>query len=112
MVQSLIVKDYLSKLKIKTDYLFTITSYGSAETGAIRALKICNKIIEKNNQKVNYSNHVLMVDNFIPVFDMQKEIEIKDDALIDEKILKIKKKDIQNRTDLEVPKSIIAFNIH
>lgn len=102
-----IVKDYLSKVKIRCNYLFTITSYGSAEIGALRALKICNKILENNNLKVNYSNSVLMIDNFLPLYDVEKEIKIKNDEMIDEK-LQIIRKDIQNKKDFQLPRNIIG----
>lgn len=47
---------------------------------------------------VNYTNSVLMIDNFLPVFDMAEEKEIKKDLDVDGQILKIKQ-DILDRRD-------------
>ena len=47
---------------------------------------------------VNYTNSVLMVDNFLPVFDMAHEKEIKKDLDIDGQIERIKN-DISNRRE-------------
>jgi hypothetical protein len=65
-----IVGQYLKKVKIEADYIFTLCSYGSIEDGAVRALQKCNKILEEKHE-INYSNTVLMVDNFLPTFDMK-----------------------------------------
>lgn len=52
---------------------------------------------------VNYSNSVLMVDNFLPLFDMAKEKSIKDDSDIDKQI-GIIKKDIESRKEFMISK--------
>lgn len=97
-----IVEEYLSKVKISSEYLFTICSYGSHPFGAERTLKKSNKILEEKGIKVNYSNHVLMVDNFLPVFDMAQEKQIKTDSSIDEQI-DIIKEDIDNKKESRMP---------
>ncbi len=99
-----IVAQYLEKVEIDADYLFTICSYGSVEEGAVRALIKCNKILEQKCS-VNYSNTVLMVDNYLPAFDMKKEKEIKKDEEIDAQILTIKN-DIFNKKQHKIPYDI------
>lgn len=84
-----IVSQYLKKVEIEAVYIFTLCSYGSVEQAAVRALKKCNRILE-DKYEINYSNTVLMVDNYLPVFDMKKEKEIKNDEDINEQISKIK----------------------
>ena len=54
-----------------------------------------NKILEQKHE-INYFNALLMVDNFLPAFDMKKEKEIKKDENIDAQISKIRE-DINNR---------------
>lgn len=95
-----IVGEYLKKVEIESEYLFTICSYGSVEEGAIRALKKCNKILEEKHE-INYSNTVLMVDNFLPAFDMKVEKEIKNNEDIDAKIKSIRE-DITNRKEARI----------
>ena len=95
-----IVGQYLKKVKIEADYIFTLCSYGSIEDGAVRALQKCNKILEEKHE-INYSNTVLMVDNFLPTFDMKEEKEIKNDEDIDERIRKINE-DITSRKQRKI----------
>lgn len=71
------LREYLKKVNIKTNYLFLIASYGS--DGDQNALRIMTKTLEKRGMAVNYTNSVLMVDNYLPVFDMSNEKEIKDE---------------------------------
>lgn len=71
------LREYLKKVNITTDYLFLIASYGS--DGDQNALRIMTKTLEKRGMAVNYTNSVLMVDNYLPMFDMAKEKEIKDE---------------------------------
>lgn len=82
------LREFLKKVEIKTDYLFLITSYGS--DGDQNALKIMKETLNSRGINVNYANSVLMVDNFLPVFDMVHEKEIKKDLDIDSAIENIK----------------------
>jgi ferredoxin/protein involved in ribonucleotide reduction len=77
------VKKYLAKVKIKADYIFVLMTYGSVQVGAIGLMK---KLLEENNVQVNYSNIIKMVDNYLPVFEMAKQLKIKNDDDIDSKI--------------------------
>lgn len=95
------IREFVSKVNIKADYIFNICSYGS--DGDLNALKIMKKTLEKRGMKVDYSNSVKMVDNFLPTFDMAKEKSIKDDSEIDRQIGLIKK-DIENRKEYMISK--------
>ena len=56
------------------------------------------KTFNKRVININYTNSVLMVDNFLPVFDMAHEMEIKNDSDI-EKQIEIIKNDIISKKD-------------
>lgn len=90
------VREFVKKANIKAAYLFLITSYGS--DGDQNALKIMKETLNGRGIHVNYTNSVLMVDNFLPVFDMAHEKEIKKDLDIDGQIERIKN-DISNRRE-------------
>lgn len=96
-----IVREFIEKARFKTDYLFLIASYGS--DGDQNAFKILKKAFNKKGMKVNYTNSVLMVDNYLPMFDMKEEKEIKDDSDIDSQI-EIIKKDIESRKEFHLNK--------
>ena len=82
------IRKFLEKVNIVCNYLFLICSYGS--DGDQNAFRIMIKTLKKKGLNVNYANSVLMVDNFLPVFDMAKEKAIKNDSDIDKQIEFIK----------------------
>ena len=90
------LREFLKKVNIKTDYLFLITSYGS--DGDQNALRIMKETLNGRGIEVNYTNSVLMIDNFLPVFDMAREKELKKDLDVDSAIESIKQ-DIIDRKD-------------
>ena len=90
------LREFVQTVNIKADYLFLITSYGS--DGDQNALKIMKDTLNQREINVNYTNSVLMVDNFLPVFDMAREKEIKKDLDVDSEIESIKN-DIINRKE-------------
>jgi len=90
------IREFLQKVTIKADYLFLITSYGS--DGDQNALKIMKETLNDREIHVNYTNSILMIDNFLPVFDMAHEKEIKKDLDVDGQINRIKK-DILNKRE-------------
>lgn len=100
-----IVREFIEKARFKTDYLFLIASYGS--DGDQNAFKILKKAFNKKGMKVNYTNSVLMVDNYLPMFDMKEEKEIKDDCEIDNQI-EIIKNDIESRKEFHLKKRSVS----
>lgn len=90
------LREFLQKADIKSDYLFLITSYGP--DGDQNALRIMKETLNQRGINVNYTNSVLMIDNFLPVFDMAHEKEIKKDLDVDSEIESIKN-DILNRKE-------------
>ena len=90
------LREFVQTANIKADYLFLITSYGS--DGDQNALRIMKETLNQRGINVNYTNSVLMIDNFLPVFDMAREKEIKKDLDVDSEIESIKN-DIINRKE-------------
>lgn len=90
------LRKFVEKVNIKADYFFIITSYGA--DGDQNALKIMKETFNDRGIHVNYTNSILMVDNFLPKFDMAHEKEIKKDSDIDNAIEKIKI-DIANKRE-------------
>ena len=82
------LREFVKKANIKAEYLFLICSFGS--DGDQNALRIMKETLNKRNINVDYTNSVLMVDNFLPVFDMAEEKKIKKDLDIDGEIEKIR----------------------
>lgn len=86
-----IVKEFLSKVKLNTPYIFVLLTYGNMRGNAMGYI---DKLAESNGIKINYINSIKMVDNFLLAFNMEKETkrEKESDADIMGKISDIYKK--------------------
>jgi hypothetical protein len=74
------VRFYLNKANIKADYVFAIMTYGNASMAALTQMK---KSLESRNIQLHYSNEIKMVDNYLPVFEISKQLEMKKDESIE-----------------------------
>ena len=83
----LIVKQYLEKCIIKANYVFVIATYGFTSGGSLHEMR---KILDKNGNHADYYESLLMIDNFLPFFDINQQIN------------SIKDKNIENRLNLIV----------
>ena len=78
------VKDFMKKAKFRTDYFYMILTYGNRHGGAAELAK---HFCEECGITVNYINVIVMVDNWLPSFDMDEQKKI--DKHIDENLEKI-----------------------
>lgn len=79
-----IVIDFLKKAKFETNYLYFIGTYGNSDSAIGKTLlDECRKL----GIRIDYLNTVAMVDNYLPVFDMEKEKQA--DKGTEDKIKKI-----------------------
>ena len=79
-----IVQEFLAKNTFKAPYLFSIITYGNAN--GIVAEWVRDYAKEKG-VNFNYINTILMVDNYLPVFDMNEQMKI--DKHVDENLAKL-----------------------
>jgi len=96
------VQEFLSKAKLKANYMFAIGTYGNMPSAAMYRLQ---NLARKNGFSFDYLNQILMVDNFLPVFSIEKEIEKIPQKKISENMEQIKS-DIKNRKRLEAQASL------
>ncbi len=66
------VRKFIEKANIKTDYLFFVYTYGMSESVA-RPTAI--SVMEQAGHRLDYVNAVLMVDNYLPGFEVQKQLD-------------------------------------
>ena len=66
----LIVKEYLEKTVIKAKYVFVIATYGFTSGASLHEM---HKILDKNGNHADYYESLLMVDNFLPFFDVNQQ---------------------------------------
>jgi len=81
------IAEFLKKVTFKCDYLFAITTFG-IYSGAVA--KHLNDISHQAGYTFDYINRIKMVDNYIPTFDMKKEIENEHKKEIDKHLATIK----------------------
>lgn len=68
----MMVKEFLSKAKIKTDYFFFVYTYGM---GYAEAFAHVEQVCREKGLKLSYINAIQMVDNYLPGFEMQNQID-------------------------------------
>lgn len=93
-----IVKRFLLNSSFEADYFYMILTYGkndsvAAESSASFASKI--------GIKVDFTQTVLMVDNYLPVFDMDEERKL--DKKVEEQIADVVEKVRQRHQEISVP---------
>lgn len=66
------VREFLRDTKFETKYLFAIATYGNLPGAAMEELQ---KRVKNYGYQFDYLNTLLMVDNFLPNFEVNEEIE-------------------------------------
>lgn len=85
------VKEFIRKATFKTDYFYIILTYGALHGGAA---ELANDYLKSVGKKAQYIASIVMVDNFLPNFNMTEQCAI--DKEIPENLAKIKA-DIDNK---------------
>lgn len=78
------VREFIKKAKLKADYKFAVLTYGARKCNAV---EIWDDISQKAGNKFDYINTIVMVDNWLPNFDMNEQIKM--DKHIPENLKKI-----------------------
>ncbi len=81
-----IVEGFLNKVNLKSKYIFAVATYGAFSGSASKHLL---EIGNKNGIKFSYIKEILMVDNYLPGFDMNKQIQGQAKKKIEENLMKI-----------------------
>jgi ferredoxin len=93
-----IVEEFLKRAKLKSDYIFGIASYGFYSGAATRHLE---EIGKRNGINFSYINEILMVDNYLPRFDMNKQLQSQPKKKIEENLSIIVKDINQGKKNLK-----------
>ncbi len=96
------VADFLKKATFNTEYLFALPTYGIFSCGIASHLI---DIADHSGYKFSYINKVLMVDTWLPGFDMQKQMKNEHKKNIESQINTIKQ-DIENNKKMIINESI------
>ncbi|MFZ5967413.1 MAG: EFR1 family ferrodoxin [Bacillota bacterium] len=92
-----IVEEFLNKVKLKSKYIFAVATYGGFSGAATRHLL---EIGKRNGIEFSYINEILMVDNYLPMYDINEELKKEPKKKIEENLAQIIK-------DIEAEKKYI-----
>lgn len=81
-----IVREFIEKANIKGRYNFSVMTYGNISLGGVEVFR---KFCKKNGININYGNELLMVDNYLPIYDIDKQMDKLDEKRIPENLNKI-----------------------
>jgi len=99
-----LVAKFLGKVKIEAEYTFAIGTYGNMPGAAMMNLQ---RQAVKNGYRFDYANHLLMVDNFLPIFEMDAQRKKLPKKNVEDN-LSIILGDIKNRRHKQMPAGIAA----
>jgi MinD superfamily P-loop ATPase containing an inserted ferredoxin domain len=106
-----IVEEFLNKVRLKSKYIFGIATYGAFSGATTRHLL---EIGKRNGIEFSYINELIMVDNYLPGFDMNKQMQGQTKKNIEENLEKIIKdikegrKYIKNHTIIKEGLRVLA----
>ena len=78
------VRQFVQKAKLKAGYKFAVLTYGARKCDAV---EIWDSVSRKAGNAFDYINTIIMVDNWLPNFDMNEQIKL--DKRIPENLQKI-----------------------
>ena len=79
-----IVQEFVAKATLKAPYIFTIITYGNSP---VNVAEWWDEYCKGKSVVNNYVQPILMVDNYLPVFDMNEQMKI--DKHVDESLARI-----------------------
>ena len=65
-----IVREFIEKVTLKSSYIFAIITYGNKLVGGADWFV---KFAKKNNVHIQYADGLLMIDNYLPIFNIEKQ---------------------------------------
>ena len=69
----MMVREFVSKARFKAQYIFSVITFGNF---AANVAEWWNDFCKEKGLQNDYINTLLMVDNYLPVFDMNEQIKI------------------------------------
>lgn len=94
----MMVKAFLAKAKIKTDYFFFLYTYGMGYAQAFAHVKLA---CDETGLDLRYINAIQMVDNYLPGFEMRHQMDTLPKKNVEGQISKVIE-DIRERKETEV----------
>lgn len=100
------VKEFLCKATLQTDYLYLVLTYGARHANAV---ELADKVLCTAGKQADYITTLLMADNFLPAFDMNEQMAM--DKQVDWQLAQIKA-DILAKKQMQQAVTIQDRKIH
>lgn len=102
----MMVREFMTRASIQTDYFFFVYTYGMGVGEAFAHVK---QICDEKGMDLSYINSVQMVDNYLPGFEMRKQIDTLPKKDVEGQIAQLLN-DIANRktTDVRITPAVKA----
>lgn len=101
------IEKFLDKVTLKSNYIFGVITYGSFAGAPSTHLQ---QIAKRNNIEFSYVDEILMVDNYLPLFDINKEVDEIPNKNIEQNIKRIQS-NVKNRKRYLKKNSLITEGI-
>ncbi len=97
-----LVSDFIKKSTFKADYFFSIMTYGNIAASGLRHIE---NIGSGAGIQFNYTDEILMIDNYLPIYKIEDQLKQEDAKKIDETLDRIIR-NVANREDKLIRKGI------
>jgi len=101
------VRRFLNQVKLEADYIFAVATYGG--THGITMARLQERA-KRNGFQFDYTNYLMTVDNYLPLFEMGTQIEKQPKKKVEEHTAKIVD-DIQSRKRSIVAEGFVNYLI-
>ena len=78
-----IVEDFINKSNFRAKYFFAVVNGGSSTFASLKQLE---KLGKKNGIKFNYTNEIIMVDNYLPLFEIEAQLKKESNKYIEQNL--------------------------
>ena len=99
-----IVCDFIKRSKFKAKYFFAIMTYGNIGASGLRHME---KVASKAGIQFSYTNEILMIDNFLPLFEIEDQLKKEKSKKIEEQLNQIVS-DLKSRQQKLTRKGIVS----
>ncbi len=82
-----VIKDFIKNSEFETDYFYIVITYGCHHGGVAERVQA---YLESIGKRADYINTVIMLDNALPVFDMEEQRKLDPEKRVDEHLAAIK----------------------
>lgn len=90
------VKEFIRRATFKTSYLYVILTYGNIHANAAQ---IADRAFKAAGKTADYITTLLMVDNFLPAFDMREQMAL--DKRVDEQLARIQAELFEQKREIQ-----------